>query len=148
MTPADLDALTHGAADPAVATLARALREAWAERDAARVASTPNEREAMLRAALDNREAYARDLGALVAHNDQRIAEVTAERDDERRKRAAAEQERDALREQLAAAMAALRDFAGVCSFCGRGGSWCCADRSRRAADVLRSLDAAKAGAP
>lgn len=51
------------------------------ERDAARVASTPNEREAMLRVALDNREAYVRDLAALVAHRDQRIAELTRERD-------------------------------------------------------------------
>ena len=58
-------------------TLARALREAWAERDAARVASAPSEREAMLRAALDNREAFARDLTAVVG---------------------AAERERDALR--------------------------------------------------
>ena len=101
-------------------TLARALREAWAERDAARVASAPSEREAMLRAALDNREAFARDLTAVVG---------------------AAERERDALREQLAALAAALRDHAGPCGFCGRGGSWCCAERSRRAADVLRSLD-------
>lgn len=37
MTPAELDALTQGATDPVVATLARALREAWAELDAAKV---------------------------------------------------------------------------------------------------------------
>lgn len=35
MTPADLDAILAGATDPAVATLARALREAREERDAA-----------------------------------------------------------------------------------------------------------------
>lgn len=53
MTPADLDALTHGAADPAVATLARALREAWAERSktdarADRLAYAVNLRDAIL----------------------------------------------------------------------------------------------------
>ena len=35
MTPADLDALLATATDPAVTTLAQALREAWAERDGA-----------------------------------------------------------------------------------------------------------------
>ena len=35
MTPADLDALIESTTDPAAATLARALREAWAERDGA-----------------------------------------------------------------------------------------------------------------
>lgn len=79
-------------------TLARALRDAWAERDAARVASTPGEREAMLRAALDNREAFARDLTAVVG---------------------ALTQECDTLREQLAARE---RLAAGPCCDCdGRG---------------------------
>ena len=104
MKPADLDAIVASTTDPAAATLARALREAWAERDAARVASTPNEREAMLRAALDNREAYARDLAALVAHSDQRAATLTAERDALRAEVATLTQERDEARAERRAA--------------------------------------------
>ena len=50
------------------------------------------------------------------------------------------------LNGRVAELTAALRDHAEVCSFCGRGGSWCCSERSRRAADVLRSTDAPAGG--
>ena len=99
----------------------------------------------MLRAALDNREAYARDLAALVAHSDQRAATLTAERDalraevatltqerdEARAERRAARLDRDAAEERVAELTAALREYAPTCgaSPCASLATWVARDR-------------------
>ena len=50
------------------------------------------------------------------------------------------------LNARVADLESSLRDHAEVCSFCGRGGSWCCTDRYHRADGVLRSTEAPAGG--
>ena len=63
MTPADIDVIVASTTDPAAATLARALREAWAERDALR--QERDEARAERRAARLDRDAAEEKLAAL-----------------------------------------------------------------------------------
>ena len=97
MKPADLDAIVASTTDPAAATLARALREAWAEQEHLRE---------LVERASEQVHAVAAERDAL---NDARnvltdaVATLTQERDEARAERRAARLDRDAAEEKLAA---------------------------------------------